>query len=79
MSEVLELNRLNEITQPDHYGNGSMSALDGTPVGLSDSVSRRNRRWTVIVAEMTDGSRKRRAKTRVRAALSTENPPDPLH
>lgn len=52
-----------------------MSALDGIPVGLLDPVSCRNKRWTMAIAAMMNGSRKWRAKNRVRVALSTENPP----
>lgn len=52
-----------------------MSAFEGIPVGLFDPVSWRNRRWTMTMAAMMKGSRKWRAKNRVKVALSTENPP----
>lgn len=45
------------------------------PVGLLDPVSCRNRRWTITRAVTIKGSRKWKAKNRVRVALSTENPP----
>lgn len=52
-----------------------MSAFDGIPVGLFDPVSWRKSRWTMTMAEITNGSRKCRAKNRVSVALSTEKPP----
>lgn len=52
-----------------------MSASDGIPVGLFDPVSCRNKRWTITKAAMINGSRKWKAKNRVRVALSTEKPP----
>lgn len=45
------------------------------PVGLFDPVSCKNNRWTTTSAEIMKGSRKWKAKNRVRVALSTENPP----
>lgn len=45
------------------------------PVGLLDPVSCRNRRCTITRAATTKGSRKWKAKNRVRVALSTEKPP----
>lgn len=44
-------------------------------MGLLDPVSCRNRRWTITRAATRNGSRKWKAKNRVRVALSTENPP----
>lgn len=52
-----------------------MSGSDGMPVGLLDPVSCRNRRWTITRAVTMKGSRKWKAKNRVRVALSTEKPP----
>lgn len=49
--------------------------LDGIPVGLLDPVSCRNRRWIITNAAIMKGSRKWKAKNRVRVALSTEKPP----
>lgn len=49
--------------------------LEGIPVGLLDPVSCRNRRCTITMAEMINGSRKWKAKNRVKVALSTEKPP----
>lgn len=49
--------------------------LEGIPVGLLDPVSWRNRRCTMTIAEIINGSRKWKAKNRVKVALSTEKPP----
>lgn len=52
-----------------------MPELGGIPVGSLDPVSCRNKRCTITRAAMIKGSRKWKAKNRVRVALSTENPP----
>lgn len=52
-----------------------MSMLEGMPVGLLDPVSCKNKRCTIIMAEIINGSRKWKAKNRVKVALSTEKPP----
>lgn len=46
-----------------------------SPSGLFDPVSWRKMRWTMVAAAMMKGSRKWKAKNRVRVALSTEKPP----
>lgn len=45
------------------------------PRGLFEPVSWRKMRWTMVAAAMMNGSRKWKAKNRVRVAWSTENPP----
>lgn len=45
------------------------------PSGLFEPVSCRKVRWTSVRPTMTKGSRKCRAKNRVRVGLSTEKPP----
>lgn len=45
------------------------------PRGLFEPVSWRKMRWTTVAAAMMNGSRKWKAKNRVRVAWSTENPP----
>lgn len=52
-----------------------LSALEFSPIGLFEPVSWRKRRWRIVMAAMTKGKRKWKAKNRVRVALSTENPP----
>lgn len=52
-----------------------MSAFEFSPMGLFDPVSCRKRRWRTVMAAMTKGKRKWKAKNRVRVALSTEKPP----
>lgn len=52
-----------------------MSELDGIPVGLLDPVSCKNNRCTITMAAIMNGSKKWKAKNRVRVALSTEKPP----
>lgn len=52
-----------------------LSASEFRPVGLFEPVSCRKRRWMIVAAKMTNGSRKWKAKKRVRVALSTEKPP----
>lgn len=49
--------------------------LEGIPIGLLDPVSWRNRRCTMTIAKIINGSKKWKAKNRVRVALSTEKPP----
>lgn len=44
-------------------------------MGLLEPVSWRKMRWTKVAAVMIKGSRKWKAKKRVKVALSTENPP----
>lgn len=44
-------------------------------MGLFDPVSWRKRRWITVMAAIIKGSRKWKAKNRVRVALSTEKPP----
>jgi len=52
-----------------------LSAFEFNPIGLLDPVSCRNRRCRIVIAAMTKGNRKWKAKNRVRVALSTEKPP----
>lgn len=44
-------------------------------MGLLEPVSCRKRAWRAVAAMIANGSRKWKAKKRVRVALSTENPP----
>lgn len=60
----------------EKYGwNEILSASELIPVGLLEPVSCRNRRWTSVAAATINGSKKWKAKNRVRVALSTEKPP----
>lgn len=43
--------------------------------GLLGPVSCKNKRWRIAMAIMMKGRIKRKVKSRVRVALSTENPP----
>lgn len=52
-----------------------LSVSEFRPRGLLEPVSWRNRRCSMVMAAMTKGRRKWKAKKRVRVALSTENPP----
>jgi len=58
------------------YGwNGILSRFNGVPMGFDEPVSWRNRMWTTIKATRIKGSKKWRAKNRLKVALSTLNPP----
>lgn len=52
-----------------------MSVSEFKPSGLFDPVSWRKRRCRAVAPIITKGSRKWKAKNRVRVALSTEKPP----
>lgn len=52
-----------------------LSESEFSPIGLLDPVSCRNRACSKVAAMTANGSKKWKAKNRVRVALSTENPP----
>lgn len=76
-----EVRAMSKATKPrrslyEKYGwNEILSASEFKPAGLLDPVSWMKRRWISVIAAMMNGSRKWKAKNRVRVALSTEKPP----
>lgn len=64
------------ISFREKYGwNGILSQFEMMPRGLFEPDSWRKVRWIRVKPAIRNGSRKCRAKNRVRVGLSTENPP----
>lgn len=55
--------------------NGILSRLDFTPIGFEDPVWCKKSKWIITKAEITNGSKKCKAKNRVKVAFPTANPP----